>query len=209
MTQQTAIESTINTLLATMGEDVTLLIGETAIEGRALRGKTDDQAYDAQGLTVELRSIDFIFNALLLLNEDDERVIPQRGNQIVAGADVYTVLPLTNEGKCAESRDPFGVMLRVHTKRSTAGSNAGSASESTFTRRERSVVTMTADTPLTITASGLNVISSVEVWRRNDNGTLTQITAGVEVVITEATPPVVTITSGITLTNARVFLVGT
>lgn len=207
MTQQADIEAHINTLLTLKGEDVTLIYGENAIECRGVRGKTVQPAFDTNGLGIEFRAVDFLFNGLKLLDDDDERVKPDRGNQIVAGSDVFTILPLSNEGQAVECRDPFGVMLRCHTKQMTAGTGSTQGGSS-FVRRVRQVATVTADTPLEITPTGLKSITSVEVWKRNDNGSLTLVTSGVNVNVTEATPPVVTITSGTTLTNARVFLVG-
>ncbi len=203
-----AIESHINTLLLTQGEDVTLIYGENAIECRAVRGKTVEEAFEAQSLAVEFRAVDFLFNALKLLDEDDELVMPDRGNQIVVGAEVFTILPLHNDGQAVECRDPYGVLLRCHTKRLAAGTGSGAQGGGSFVRRERKIVTPTADTPLEITPTGLKSITSVEVWKLNGNESLTNVTAGLNVTVTEATPPVVTITSGTTLTNARVFLVG-
>lgn len=203
---ETAIAEMHDELLAANGEDITVLIGDDGIDLQAIRGRTSDEGLDAQGLLIEHLAIDFIVKQRdLVIGE--ARVIPPTRSRVIAGNEVFDVLPVKPTGKAVEQKDPYGVLVRIHTKRRSRDGGEDALAAGGHMRVDPIVRTIESYVATTIATSRLRRIESVEVWMV-DGLQLRNVSSAVSVTISSNGTAVI-VESGVRLANARIVLLGT
>lgn len=80
----------------------------------ATRGSTGYEVVDESGMASEARAVDFIVSADDLVFSTVV-ILPELGDKITVGTDIFEVMGL-GAGGHYRSSDPFGKMLRIHTK---------------------------------------------------------------------------------------------
>ncbi len=111
-----AIDTHVTRLQSFAGETVTYRRGSSSVTLTAVRGQSDfDEIIGESETTVHTRTVDFLFDATEL-RLGGQSVEPTRGDQIVAGEDVYDIAPGVQTA-IAQWNDGRRNLQRVHTVR--------------------------------------------------------------------------------------------
>lgn len=108
------LEAHAERLMDAAGECITYCRGVSKVTLYAALGESIGESVDADGITVTVRSRDFIIKAEELVL-DGAQTEPQRNDLIVWGERSFRVLPDIGLPRHRDS-DPHGNMLRIFTK---------------------------------------------------------------------------------------------
>ena len=103
------------TLKTSSGDTIVYQRGSSTVSITAVVGKTDGERMDSGGSAYSFTSTDFIIEAEDLVL-DGEIILPQRGDRIVYGGGVYTVLANSSGEKPYANSTPDGSTLRIYAK---------------------------------------------------------------------------------------------
>ncbi|OQA02451.1 MAG: hypothetical protein BWY69_01107 [Planctomycetes bacterium ADurb.Bin401] len=107
------IEFLANKLKAHASQEVIYKRGADSASICASFGKTDYKIEDESGFQIGGQVTDFLFDAADLII-DGLLTVPKAGDRIEVDGKVYEALFLS--GGCWKYSDPFGKMIRLHTK---------------------------------------------------------------------------------------------
>lgn len=111
---KTGFEYLASKLKSNASDSVTYVRGASRVTIQATFGKTPYQFQSENGFQVGGEVTDFVFSAGdLILNGN--LTTPDIGDKIVTGRATYEAQMVGNEG-CWKYSDPFGTMIRFHTK---------------------------------------------------------------------------------------------
>lgn len=114
--QRVAAERLAARLKAATGESLVYRRGNNSIDDlTGTVGETEHEDSSTEMVIHLIKSVDFIVTAADLVI-DDEQTTPQKGDQIEWDGGLYEVLPHGDQKQTWRPSDPFGTVIRIHTK---------------------------------------------------------------------------------------------